>query len=94
MTDQLSHIKRPTLRPLPEDGLCEVCKKNELKYRKHQLYMCLHCWERDEYPQVANFTDEQLREWRAENVRKALEAPKPRGIVNAAALGFRGDNTE
>jgi hypothetical protein len=87
MSDHLSRIKNKTRLPSPDDGLCETCKKVEYKYYKKEKHVCKNCWDRDQYPNLSHMTDEELNQYRLENLKKVDDAKS--SIVNANALKDR-----
>jgi hypothetical protein len=84
MTDHLSRVKSKVRQPPPEDGKCEICRKADHKYIKANVYFCLNCWDRDQYPALCHMTNEELEKYRADNLKKMDDAKV--SLVNAKAL--------
>ena len=89
MTDPLSRVQLKVRPPIPDDNLCENCKKNIQQYIKKNRYLCRYCWDRDEYSYLANLTDQELDTLKTENLKKIYEDNKSTNIVNTKSLmGF------
>jgi predicted S18 family serine protease len=60
------------------DGLCEVCEKNQAKYyrRKSTQHQCRYCWDREEYPSLAEKTDAEIDQAYEENYKRIFEKKK------------------
>ena len=56
--------------PRPDDNLCQECKEQEQKYIRLTEYLCQHCWDRKEYPALADKSNIEIDEILAANILK------------------------
>jgi hypothetical protein len=68
-TGSIHEVITPRPAP-PEDNLCQSCREVEQKYIRQNEYLCRHCWDRKEYPALAQLSNAEIDEMLAANILK------------------------
>lgn len=85
MTD--TNISPPPTAPVrktskPKVLKCVKCKTNEAKYKRRDIdKLCKYCWDRLEYPNLAEKTDEEIQQ-----LYDTKYPPKKIAVINTGAL--------